>query len=107
MAQAQVIDADLYMPRLTRLTLTWVLTALVLFPILAVLGFLMRAVQAGFMASLPPEWFYAVMTLHGLGMVGLWFVAGMAAISVLLARYVQPTIGVSWAAFAATLTGVV
>ncbi len=49
---------------------------------------------------------YAVMTLHGLGMVGLWFVAGMAGISVLLARYVRPTIGVSWIAFGATLAGV-
>src|SRR4029453_13094217 len=53
------------------------------------------------------EWFYAVMTLHGLGMVGLWFVAGMAGMSVLLAPYVRPTIGVSWIAFAATLAGVV
>src|SRR5439155_2854504 len=44
-----------------------------------------------------------VMTLHGLGMVGLWFVAGMARMSVLLARYVKPTVGVSWIAFAATI----
>ncbi len=69
--------------------ITWVLTALVLFPVLAVLGFLMRVLQAGYLAAVPPEWFYAVMTLHGLGMVGLWFVAGMAGISVLLARYVR------------------
>ncbi len=100
------VDVDPYTPRLIKVTLTWVLTALVLFPVLAVLGFLMRALQAGFMASMPPEWFYAVMTLHGLGMVGLWFVAGMAGISVLLARYVRPTIGVSWIAFGATLAGV-
>src|SRR5437762_13578851 len=92
---AAIAAADSYTPRLTRLTLVWVLTALVLFPILAVLGLLMRVLQAGFMPSLPPEWFYAVMTLHGLGMVGLWFVAGMAGISVLLARYVRPTIVVS------------
>src|SRR6058998_1981211 len=105
MAEAVADDAT-YTPRLVRLTLIWVLTALVLFPILAVLGLLMRVLQAGFLPSTPPEWFYAVMTLHGLGMVGLWFVAGMAGISVLLARYVRPTIGVSWIAFAATLIGV-
>src|SRR5262249_42186518 len=99
-------EADSYTPNLIRLTLTWVLTALVLFPILAVLGLLMRISQAGFLASVPPEWFYAVMTLHGLGMVGLWFVAGMAGISVLLARYVRPTLAVSWIAFGATLIGV-
>jgi cytochrome c oxidase subunit I len=101
-----VADSDVYVARLTRLTLTWVLVALVLFPILAVLGFLMRVLQAGFLASMPPEWFYAVMTLHGLGMVGLWFVAGMAGISFLLSRYVRPTLAVSWIAFAATLIGV-
>jgi cytochrome c oxidase subunit 1 len=55
----------------------------------------------------PPEYFYAIMTLHGLGMVGLWFVAGMAVLSVLLANYAKPTVAVSWMAYAATLTGVV
>jgi cytochrome c oxidase subunit I len=103
---SDVVDLDQYTTRLIRVTFYWVLTALVLFPVLSVLGFLMRALQAGFMSSVPPEWFYAVMTLHGLGMVGLWFAAGMAGISVLLARYVRPTIGVSWIAFGATLTGV-
>src|SRR5262245_37624757 len=101
------VEADLYMARLKRVTLTWVLVALILFPVLAVLGLLMRVLQAGFLAMVPPEWFYAVMTLHGLGMVGLWFVAGMAGMSILLASYVRPTIGVSWIAFAATLVGVV
>jgi cytochrome c oxidase subunit I len=104
---AQVMETvDVYSGRLTRVTLTWVLVALVLFPILAVLGFVMRVLQAGFFPEFTPDLFYAVMTLHGLGMVGLWFVAGMAAISVLLARYVKPTVAVSWIAFGATITGV-
>src|SRR6516225_8914821 len=96
MAQVAV---DPYMARLTRVTLTWVLVALVLFPVLAVLGFLMRTLQAGFLPDVAPEWFYAILTLHGLGMVGLWFVAGMAGMGVLLARYVRPTVGVSWIAY--------
>ncbi|MGE3707107.1 MAG: cbb3-type cytochrome c oxidase subunit I, partial [Vicinamibacterales bacterium] len=95
-----------YRARLTRQTLVWVLTALLLFPVLAVLGLLMRTVQGGFFPTLPPEWFYAVMTLHGLGMAGLWFVAGMAGLAFLLSRYVKPTLGVSWLAFGATLAGV-
>jgi cytochrome c oxidase subunit 1 len=99
--------ADSYREQLTRQTLVWVLVALVLFPILAVLGLLMRTLQSGFFASLPPEWFYAVMTLHGLGMVGLWFVAAMATVSLLLSRYVRPTPAVSWVAFGATIVGVV
>ena len=107
MVQALAHEGDEYTARLTRLTLVWVVTALVLFPVLAVLGLLMRTMQGGFFQAVPPEWFYAVMTLHGLGMVGLWFVAGVAGISYLLAKYVRPTLAVSWIAFGATLTGVV
>ena len=84
-------EVDVYTARLTRVTLVWVLTALVLFPVLAILGLLMRTEQSGFLPGMAPEFFYAIMTLHGLGMVGLWFVAGMAVISVLLASYVKPT----------------
>lgn len=102
-----VPPADVYRARLVRVTLVWVLTALVLFPVLAILGVLMRTQQSGYLQAMPPEFFYAIMTLHGLGMVGLWFVAGMAVISVLLATYVKPTTAVSWIAYGATLTGVV
>src|SRR5262249_14681248 len=72
--------SDQYAARLTRVTLVWVAVGLVLFPVLALLGVVMRTLQAGFFAATPPEWFYAVMTLHGLGMVGVWFVAGLAAL---------------------------
>ena len=102
-----VPEAELYRARLTRVTLVWVLTALVLFPALAILGLLMRTQQGGYLQAMPPEVFYAIMTLHGLGMVGLWFVAGMAVISVLLVSYVKPTTAVSWIAYGATVTGVV
>lgn len=100
-------EPDVYRANLVRVTLIWVLTALVLFPVLAILGLLMRTEQGGYLESMSPEFFYAIMTLHGLGMVGLWFVGGMAVISVLLATYVKPTTAVSWIAYGATLTGVV
>lgn len=38
MTQLVIPQADVYDARLTRVTLTWVLVALVLFPVLAVLG---------------------------------------------------------------------
>jgi cytochrome c oxidase subunit 1 len=104
---APVHQSDPYSARLKRVTLVWVLTALVLFPVLAILGLLMRTQQSGYFQAVPPEYFYAVMTLHGLGMVGLWFVAGVAVLSVLLAHYVRPTLAVSWVAYVATLAGVV
>ncbi|HET7291468.1 MAG TPA: cbb3-type cytochrome c oxidase subunit I [Vicinamibacteria bacterium] len=92
---------------LKRLTLVWVLTALVLFPVLALLGAVMRLAQANLLPDLAPEWFYAVMTLHGLGMVGLWFVAAMAAVSYLLAAHVNVRLGSSRFAYGATLLGVI
>lgn len=99
-------ENDAYARGLNRLTLTWGLVALALFPILAALGLFMRAAQADLLPDLPPEWFYAVMTLHGLGMVGLWFVAGMAGLAHLLARYVRPRLGASRLALGMTLVGV-
>jgi cytochrome c oxidase subunit 1 len=106
MPTATIPPPDLYRTRLIRVTLVWVLTALVLFPVLAILGLLMRTQQGGYLQAVPPEYFYAIMTLHGLGMVGLWFVAGMAGLSVLLAHYVRPTLAISWIAYGATLAGV-
>jgi cytochrome c oxidase subunit 1 len=97
---------DRYPASLTRVTLVWVGVAFVLFPILAALGFVLRTLQAGYFAATPPEWFYAVMTLHGLGMVGVWFVAGFAGLSFLLSPYARPSIAVSWAALAGTAVGV-
>ncbi len=98
--------ADTYQARMTRVTLVWVVVGLVLFPILAVLGLAMRTLQAGFFPAMPPEWFYAMLTLHGLGMVGVWFVAGLAAMSYLLAKYVRPNLTVSWIALGMTVLGV-
>jgi cytochrome c oxidase subunit 1 len=91
---------------LDQITLLWIFVALVLFPILALLGLVMRVSQSNLLPDLPPEWFYAVMTLHGLGMVGLWFVAGMAVLSFLLAKHIRVGLGSSRFALGATLIGV-
>src|SRR5262249_50910926 len=73
MTQTVTTTDQVYTQRLTRITLIWVLTALVLFPVLAILGFFMRGMQAGFMPSVPPACFYAVMTLPPLRIVRLLF----------------------------------
>src|SRR4026207_936127 len=90
---------------LRRMTFIWMFTMLTLFPVLLVLGFFMRALQANFMSKLQPEWFYAVLTLHGLGMVGIWYVGSMAGVNYLLGRYVRPSLAISKVAFGATLLG--
>lgn len=90
-----------------RLTILWVLVMLALMPILAILGMTMRAGQSNLLPLLDAERFYSILTLHGLGMVGLWFVAGMAALCALLRKYIQLRMWANWVAFLGTLVGVV
>ncbi len=92
--------------KVKNLTLVWTGLTFILFPILGLLGFLMRLVQGNVFPAFPPEWFYSILTLHGVGMVGLWFVEGMTAVIYLLSKYVKPSVGVSWFSFALTLVGV-
>ena len=91
---------------LRSLTLRWVATALVLFPVLVLLGLLMRAAQSDLVPDLDATRFYSVMTLHGVGMVGLWYTAGMASVCFLLSRYVRVSIVANRIGFVATLVGV-
>lgn len=59
------------------ITVMWIATAGTLFTFFALLGLLMRLIQAT--GVLTDQWFYAIMTLHGAGMVGTTLM-GLAAI---------------------------
>ena len=89
-----------------RLTLAWGGALFVLFPVLGLLGLFMRLSHANFFPDLDPIWFYAALTLHGVGMVGLWFITGFSGVLYLLSRYVRPSLAVSRLSFALTLFGV-
>lgn len=89
-----------------RWTLIWGVTVMILLPILASLGYFMRMFQSNFFPTLRPEWFYAVLTLHSLGMVGTWFVGSMAGVSYLLSKYVRPSLAISKLNYWGTLLGV-
>jgi len=78
----------------------------VLFPILILLGIFLRTVQAGGLTGLQ-SWFYPLMTLHGVGMVGVWYVASMASLSDVLSRHVTPSALIGRIALIGTLIGVV
>ncbi|MBM3773607.1 MAG: cbb3-type cytochrome c oxidase subunit I, partial [Acidobacteria bacterium] len=93
--------------RFRRMTLIWAVTVLILFPVLAALGYYMRMFQSNFFPATRPEWFYSVLTLHALGMVGTWYVGAMAGASYLLSRYVRLSLAISKFAFGGTLLGVV
>lgn len=89
-----------------RLTLLWVVVTLALIPILVLLGMTLRGAQSNMLPMLSAERFYSILTLHGLGMVGLWFVAAMAGVCAMLRKYVRLHMAANWVAFLGTLLGV-
>jgi len=86
-------------------TLTWIAITLVLFPILLLVGLFLRLVQGNTLGA-AREWFYPMMTLHGVGMVGVAYVGGMACIERVLAKYTKPSSLVSLFAIVGTVIGV-
>lgn len=91
--------------KLNRLTPIWMAIVGLFFLTFSLDGYFLRLYQSKFFPKMRPEWFYAVLTLHGVGMVGLWFVAGMAAMTYLLARYLRPPLWAAWMGLAGTLVG--
>lgn len=91
--------------RQKRLALTWSVTYLVLFPLLILLGFLMRLGQGEVMKLLLAN-FYAFMTLHGLGMAGVLFSMAFAAIWYLIStRFARLNTRVGYFVYFTTLLG--
>ncbi len=91
--------------KLRKITAIWTITVLTLFVVSIVLGILMRLNQ-GKIIEQSPITFYVNMTTHGLTMIGIWFVAGMAAINYLMERYVKTSYVVNVIAFVLTVIGV-
>jgi cytochrome c oxidase subunit 1 len=100
------MDQHRYEQAVRRVTQFWAWTVPALFLILVLLGLAMRVGQAG-LVDVDPRDFYAVMTLHGLGMAGTAFVAGFAGVTYLLARYVRVSLAIAWTMYGLTVLGVV
>ena len=88
-----------------RLTSLMLGTVMVLFLVLVLLGFLMRANQ-GSLVNIPDQFFYAIMTLHGLGMAGVLFVGGIMAIWYLISKYVDVSVTLMKINFVLVVLGV-
>lgn len=72
-----------------RLITVWSITFMIVFPFLVILGLLMRLNQAEDI-DFGMDYFYAAMTLHGLGMVGILYSIAFAGLWYLLStRYVK------------------
>lgn len=94
------------MDRANRNMLNWIGIVFVLFPLLLIAGMFLRAIQANTLHS-AESWFYPMMTLHGIGMASVWWIAAMAVASHVLSRYVEPSQKVSRFVFYGTIIGVV
>ncbi len=88
-----------------KITSVWIITILILFITTIVIGIIMRLNQAGIIAQ-SPDTFYINMTVHGITMIGIWFVAGMAAINFLMDRYVKTSYTVNLIALVLSVIGV-
>ncbi|HRO85165.1 MAG TPA: cbb3-type cytochrome c oxidase subunit I [Niabella sp.] len=87
-------------------TAIWILAVLVLFVLSIILGIIMRLNQGG-AVHLEPGTFYADMTVHGITMIGIWFVAGMAGVNFIMERYVKTSYWANTFALVMTVIGVV
>lgn len=88
-----------------KITAVWIITVLALFVVSIVLGILMRLNQGEIIEQTPIA-FYVNMTTHGLTMIGIWFVAGMAAVNYLMQRYVKTSHMANVIALILTIIGV-
>jgi cytochrome c oxidase subunit 1 len=91
--------------KLKKITSVWIITVLVLFLVSIVLGILMRLNQGGIIEQSPIT-FYTNLTTHGVTMIGIWFVAGMAAVNYLMERYVKTSYTANAIALVLTVIGV-
>ncbi|MDY0344572.1 MAG: cbb3-type cytochrome c oxidase subunit I [Lentimicrobium sp.] len=91
--------------KLKKITAVWIIVVLTLFVISIVLGILMRLNQGGVLHHAPIT-FYSNMTIHGITMIGIWFVAGMAGINYLMERYVKTSYSANLIALILTVIGV-
>ncbi len=89
-----------------RPTLIWLITLLAVFAVMVVFGITMRLAQGGRL-ELQPQTFYAVMTMHGLGMAGSLFTVGLVMVWYIVAQRCRPSLVVLWIAYALFLVGAV
>jgi cytochrome c oxidase subunit 1 len=90
-----------------KLAIIWSVTFLILFPLLIVLGLMMRLNQ-GDLVKLSPGTFYAIMTLHGLGMSGVLFSVSFAALWYLIStRYASLNLKLGYFVYIIIVLGVI
>lgn len=101
----QISSAE--MKKQKKLVLVWSVTFLTVFPLLIILGLLMRLNQ-GEKLSVGMDNFYVFMTLHGLGMAGVLYSMAFAALWYLIGtRHAKLNTGTGYFVYFMVLAGVV
>lgn len=85
---------------------SYMLTGIAVFVIMAFLGLTMRAEQAQWIV-LAPQTFYALMTLHGSGMIVAMALCGMGGVWYLMDAQQKMDARIAWAGYLCILLGVV
>ena len=97
-------DAGITLPE-RRVVLAYLAVTGLVLVLMMIAGLLMRLSQAEWI-TLPPQWFYRVLTLHGVGMVGIAGVAGAGIMWYFLRQYVELSLALAWTTLGLVLLGV-
>ncbi len=87
-------------------TIAWLVVSFAVFVVMIGLGITMRLAQ-GLRIEIPPATFYALMTMHGLGMAGALFAGALSIIWYIVSRTCKVSLGVSWISWWLFLIGAV
>lgn len=93
-------------PRVRKAAIVWLVTLLAAFAAMVILGITMRLAQ-GAVINLAPNTFYALMTMHGLGMAGTLFSAGIVIVWYLVATRLRTSLPVMRVSYVLVLLGVI
>ncbi len=93
-------------PEAKRPAVIWLVTLLAVFTVMVLLGITMRLTQ-GAGIELQPMTFYAIMTMHGLGMAGSLFTIGLVVVWFITAQRCRPSLVVLWTSYVLVVLGAV
>lgn len=85
----------------------YLVSGLLIIALMLLAGLVMRAAQGGWLPQLSPDYFYALLTLHGAGMIVAMAVCAMGTLWFLIRRHVALNAGLAWVAWAFIILGVV
>ncbi|MGH7990884.1 MAG: cbb3-type cytochrome c oxidase subunit I, partial [Limisphaerales bacterium] len=87
----------------------YLVSGLIIVALMLLAGLIMRAAQATWL-TLTPDWFYAILTLHGAGMIVALAVCAMGALWFLIRRHVEfnaPVAALAWVLIMLGVVGVI